>query len=301
MFPQQLRQLSRHLVRQLGMLNNHCGTMPLTPVQVHTLIELEQGPYSVSQMAQYLNVEKSNASRNLAILLNQGLVTTIHHPTDPRGQLSQLTPTGQQLLQQLHHQLDNNNQCILDQLDEDEINHLNKSLLRYSRAITATEQQQGYTIRPITALDNAAMAAVIRNVSVEYGLTGDKGYSVNDPILDNMAHVYQPDNSNYWVIEKDQRILGGGGIAALTEQEDWCELQKMYFLPQLRGKGLARKIAVQALKFARQQGYKGCYLETTAVLKEAIYLYQSLGFIEIPHPMGNTGHASCEMKMIKTF
>ncbi|CEO40351.1 MarR family transcriptional regulator [Photobacterium kishitanii] len=301
MHPQQLRQLSRQLVRQLGMLNNQCGAMALTPVQAHTLIELEQGPCSVSQMAQHLKVDKSNASRNLAMLLNQDLVTTISHPTDRRSQLSQLTSTGQQALRQLHRQLDINSQHILDQLDDDEIVHLGSSLHRYSRALTAVEQQQEYKIRPITAFDNTAIATIIRKVSLEYGLTGDKGYSVNDPILDNMAHVYRPDNCNYWVIEKDQRILGGGGVAALAGQEDWCELQKMYFLPALRGKGLARKIAVQALKFARQQGYKGCYLETTAALKEAIYLYQSLGFVNIPQRMGNTGHDSCEIKMIKTF
>ncbi|PST88167.1 MarR family transcriptional regulator [Photobacterium sp. NCIMB 13483] len=301
MQPQQLRQLSRHLVRQLGMLNNQCGTFALTPVQAHTLIELEQGPCSVNQMAILLKVDKSNASRNLAMLLNQDLITTISHPTDRRSQLSQLTTTGHQVLQQLHHQLNLNSQQILEQLDDDEIQCLAKSLHRYSRAITATEQQQQYNVRSITPLDNAAIATIIRNVSMEYGLTSDKGYGFSDPTLDNMAEIYQPEMNYYWVIEKDHHILGGGGIAALAGQDGWCELQKMYFLPELRGKGFARKIAVQALKFARQQGYKGCYLETTAVLKEAVDLYLSLGFVEIPQRMGNTGHGGCEIKMIKTF
>ncbi len=37
----------------------------------------------------------------------------------------------------------------------------------------------------------------------------------------------------------------------------------MYFLP-LRGQGLAKKLALMALDHAREQGFKRCYLETTA-------------------------------------
>lgn len=37
------------------------------------------------------------------------------------------------------------------------------------------------TVRRITTADNAAIARVIRQVSAEYGLTADKGYTVADP------------------------------------------------------------------------------------------------------------------------
>lgn len=39
------------------------------------------------------------------------------------------------------------------------------------------------SLRRITAQDNAAIAGVIRQVSAEYGLTADKGYTVADPNL----------------------------------------------------------------------------------------------------------------------
>lgn len=38
-------------------------------------------------------------------------------------------------------------------------------------------------VRPITAGDNLAIANVIREVSAEFGLTADKGYTVSDLIL----------------------------------------------------------------------------------------------------------------------
>ncbi|WP_105648561.1 GNAT family N-acetyltransferase [Cronobacter dublinensis] len=157
-------------------------------------------------------------------------------------------------------------------------------------------------MRRMTAADNATVARVIRQVSAEYGLTADKGYTVADPNLDVLYTQYSKPGHAYWVVELDGEVVGGGGIAPLACSEtDLCELQKMYFLPAARGKGLAKKLALQALEFARAQGYRRCYLETTAFLKEAIALYERLGFVHISEPLGCTGHVDCEVRMLKTL
>ncbi|PSW15081.1 GNAT family N-acetyltransferase [Photobacterium sanctipauli] len=296
-----IRAQSRHLVRELGMLDHQCGDLDLTPVQAHALIELEQGPLTVNQMAERLKVDKSNASRTNASLLNAGYVETKADPEDRRKQLSSLTASGQQTLNQLNQGLNQHVSHFLEQLDSDEVAQLENSLRRYTKAISASRQQNDFTLRLLTPQDNAAMAAVVRRVSAEHGLTPDKGYGVSDPTLDCLSDVYGASNTAFWVVEKDHRILGGGGIAALEGEQGVCELQKMYFLPELRGKGFARRIAATALKFARQQGYSACYLETTADLNAAIALYESLGFDHIPHAMGNTGHDACEVRMLKAL
>jgi putative acetyltransferase len=76
---------------------------------------------------------------------------------------------------------------------------------------------------------------------------------------------------------------------------------KDVFLPAIRGKGLAKKLALTALDHAREQGFKRCYLETTAFLKEAIGLYEHLGFEHIDAPLGCTGHVDCEVRMLKSL
>ncbi|MDV5171000.1 bifunctional helix-turn-helix transcriptional regulator/GNAT family N-acetyltransferase [Photobacterium rosenbergii] len=296
-----LRAQSRLLVRELGMLDRQCGSLDITPVQAHALIELEEQPLSVNQLASRLKVDKSNASRTTASLLNAGYLTTQADPEDGRKQLSSLSPQGQALLSNLNHSLNLQVADFMAQLDQDEIANLAQSLQRYTKAIQANKQQEGYQLRLLTPLDNAAMAAVVRRVSAEHGLTADKGYGVADPTLDSLSEVYSEPRSAFWIVEKDNRILGGGGIAPLAGEEGVCELQKMYFLPELRGKGFARRIAATALKYAREQGFKACYLETTASLQSAIKLYQSLGFVRIPHAMGQTGHDACEVRMLKTL
>ncbi|UYU31480.1 GNAT family N-acetyltransferase [Siccibacter colletis] len=157
-------------------------------------------------------------------------------------------------------------------------------------------------LRPLTAHDNPAIARVIRAVSAEFGLTADKGYTVADPNLDALYQLYSQPRHAYWVVEYNGEVVGGGGLAPLACSEPGiCELQKMYFLPAARGKGLARQLALQALDFAREQGFTRCYLETTAFLRQAIALYESLGFDHISAPLGCTGHVDCEVRMLKNL
>ncbi|TKI02985.1 GNAT family N-acetyltransferase [Martelella alba] len=155
-------------------------------------------------------------------------------------------------------------------------------------------------VRPITSADDPAIAAVIRQVSAEFGLTADKGYTVSDPDLDVLSKLYGRPRSAYWVIEYRGQVAGGGGIAPLSgAAADICELQKMYFMPVLRGRGIAHELAVKALTFAQGQGFRRCYLETTASLTRAIALYERLGFTHIKGPMGSTGHVDCEVHMLR--
>ena len=155
------------------------------------------------------------------------------------------------------------------------------------------------TLRRITAADNAAIAAVIRKVSAEYGLTADKGYTVADPNLDELFQVYSQPGAAYWVVEQNGEVVGGGVAPLGCSEPDICELQKMYFLSSARGQGLAKKLALMALEHAREQGFKQCYLETTAFLTEAIRLYEHLGFEHINEALGCTGHVDCEVRMLK--
>ena len=157
-------------------------------------------------------------------------------------------------------------------------------------------------VRPITAADNPLIARVIRDVSAEFGLTADKGYTVSDPNLDRLFELYSEANSAYWIVEHQGKVLGGGGVAPLAcSAADICELQKMYFRPEARGFGLARDLALRAMDYARQQGFRRCYLETTASLTRAIKLYESLGFTLIDSAMGCTGHVDCEVRMLRTL
>ncbi|MFM2583949.1 bifunctional helix-turn-helix transcriptional regulator/GNAT family N-acetyltransferase [Vibrio campbellii] len=297
----QLRHYSRQAVRLLGMLDKQCGDVALTPVQAHALGEIQLQPLTINQLAQQLNVDKSNASRTVTGLIKLGLVESIENPKDKRSQLVALTEQGQQALSQLDQQQNSFFEQLLTQLDDSEQEQLKLGLETYLKGLTKVCQAEEYVLRPLTKADNSQVADVIRKVSAEYGLTADKGYGVADPTLDDMYSVYDQQGAAYWVVEYQGEIVGGGGFAPLAGEPNVCELQKMYFLPQTRGHGLAKRIVALSLQLAKQFGYQQCYLETTECLREAVGLYEKLGFEHLDAPLGQTGHDACEVMMLKTL
>lgn len=154
-------------------------------------------------------------------------------------------------------------------------------------------------IRPIQKKDNIQIAALIRQVLIDLNVP-KVGTAYADPQLDCMFETYSKSNSIYYVIESQDMILGGAGISQLdNEAATICELQKMYFLPEARGLGLGLQMIQKCLQSARDFGYQKCYLETMPYMEAAQQLYKKVGFEYICAPMGNTGHVSCPVWMLK--
>lgn len=149
-------------------------------------------------------------------------------------------------------------------------------------------------IRPIAPADDAAMAAIIRTVMPEFGASGC-GFAINDPEVDWMSRAYAAPRSAYFVAEDaNGRVLGGGGVAPLEGGDaDTCELRKMYFLPDARGRGIGAAMMQRCLDAARVFGFRRCYLETLTGMDAAMRLYERSGFRRIEGPMGATGHGGC--------
>jgi len=173
-----------------------------------------------------------------------------------------------------------------------------------------------FSIRRIVEPDNLEIAKVIRDCLIEFGANGP-GYAWQDPELDEMYQAYQRLDSVFLVVEQlgangARSIVGGGGIAPLAGcdtkdaiedqkrlQEKVCELQKMYFAPSARGKGLGEKILLMLLEEAKSLGFTQCYLETLKRMDAANGLYRKMGFQAVDSPIGNTGHCSCDYWYLK--
>lgn len=158
-----------------------------------------------------------------------------------------------------------------------------------------------YTIREIQPKDNEQLAKVIRAILIEFGVP-KVGTAYEDSALDCMFETYNIPNTIFFVIENKGEIIGGAGIMQLQNSKDnICELQKMYFAPAARGKGLGTKMMNICLDKAKEFGYEKCYLETMPYMESARKLYTRVGFESLISPIGDTGHYSCSMWMLKTL
>lgn len=155
------------------------------------------------------------------------------------------------------------------------------------------------TIRKIRPADNPEMAHVIKSVLTEYK-ADPKTTMLGDPSANTMYENYQKTGAVFFVLENDQKVVGGCGIAPLKGSKNQiCELQRMYLLPQARGKGFGKKLVEICIEQAQKMGYKQIYLETLPQMKPAQSLYKKYGFGFINHSLGNTGHTGCEVWMLR--
>ena len=156
-------------------------------------------------------------------------------------------------------------------------------------------------IRPINESDNKHISVILREVLIEMDIPRI-GSAYEDPEINNMYESYQSNRSIYFVVEENNKILGGAGINQLKNGDvNICELQKMYFHKSIRGRGIGDKMIELCLNFALESNYKKCYIETMPNMVNAQKLYIKKGFKYIDNPLGNTGHTACPVWMLKNL
>ena len=149
-------------------------------------------------------------------------------------------------------------------------------------------------IRPIEEKDNSDLKFIIETVMPEFGANGD-GFAITDPEVQQMYQCYTRAGHCYFVVYDDNGVKGGAGIAPLRGgDQTYCELQKMYFLKELRGLGFGQTLLELCLSRAKQMGYTHCYIETLERMPQAQKLYLKNGFKKISSPLGQTGHFGCD-------
>ena len=159
--------------------------------------------------------------------------------------------------------------------------------------------KNAYHIREIIPSDNLKIAQVIRTVLTELGVP-KVGITYKDAAVDKMFETYNIQKATYFVLIRGTAILGGAGILPLQKAKDIiCELQKMCFLPEVRGKKIGFNMINTCLEAVKEFGFEKCYLETLSWMKGAEKLYTKVGFKTLNNPIGNTEHHRCILWILK--
>jgi putative acetyltransferase len=130
-------------------------------------------------------------------------------------------------------------------------------------------------IRAATNRDVERIKALVFAALYEHGLKPDP--EITDADLDDIEGTYLKTGGTFEVIEDEEgRLLGTVGL--FRADDETCELRKMYFAPELRGRGMGLYILERTIEAARARGFKRMTLETSSVLEKAIRLYTRFGF-----------------------
>ena len=158
----------------------------------------------------------------------------------------------------------------------------------------------GLIIREIRDSDNTELARVIRSVLEEHEVP-QVGTTYADPILDSLYEYYNRPRAGYYVVEQNGIVMGGAGITGLEDHDGECLRAAKNVFSQ-RPQGLVASdpgCCTAVWNWPPIRDMSICYLETMPYMKKAQQLYLKNGFEYLEGPMGNTGHYSCTVWMLK--
>ena len=128
--------------------------------------------------------------------------------------------------------------------------------------------------RPDTADARMLIAELEQHLAPYYPATSRHGYSVEKLIRQGVA---------FFIARVDDVPAGCGGVQFFGTE--YGELKRMFVRPQFRGLGLAKLMLQHLEQHTREHGIQLLRLETGIHQKEAIGLYERMGFQSIP-PFG---------------
>ncbi|SDD96372.1 GNAT family N-acetyltransferase [Niabella drilacis] len=156
-------------------------------------------------------------------------------------------------------------------------------------------------IRPVQEQDDARLATIIRAAFLEFNAP-TRNTVFEDPTTDRLSELFRAGNAVLWVAEQEDNILGCCGIYPTEGLPEHCaELVKFYLSASARGKGVGKALFSKCLESAIALNYKEIYLESLPQFVTAVGMYEKLGFQQLGHPLGNSGHTGCTIWMLKAL
>lgn len=278
----QLRQSSRKLVRELGLLQLNQAQHGKTPQHWHALIEIAKEPrVTISKLGHLLLLSISATSRIVESLIKHGMVES-RDGTDKREKHLTITDRGLQEIQGID---DFSNAKIIgafEFLTPEEQEEIMRAIQKYAGALEKSrllrEQVKIRTMSTSRTL-RRQIISMIENIQVnEFSVPISSG--MNNGILKAEEEYYFNNGYNFWYATDDEgAIIGSIGLKRINPSSG--EIKKFFVDQKYRGKGVAQKLMIMLLKSASKHGFHTLYLGTVDNLQAAHRFYEKQGFDRI--------------------
>lgn len=113
-------------------------------------------------------------------------------------------------------------------------------------------------------------------ITQDESVAGTLSYQHLDDELKNVEEKYGYPSGRMYLLLVDKEIAG---CVALTRNDDnYCEMKRLYVRPEYRGRGLSKILCSRAIEDAKAIGYKYMRLDTFPFMKSALHMYEKFGF-----------------------
>ena len=138
-------------------------------------------------------------------------------------------------------------------------------------------------VRPDAAEVRALYEVFIREA--DGPLAGEPGVDIEAEIAAGPPAELVPPAGALLIARVDGEPAGIGGVRHLDTEV--AEVKSMFVAPAHRGLGLGRALLTGLERIAAEHGCRAVRLDTSDYLAEAIGLYRSAGYVEVPDYNGN--------------
>lgn len=270
---EQVRRFNRTVTRCIGVLNENYLASDRSLGQNRLLWEVGADGCDIRWLRERLNLDSGYVSRLLRALEAGGLVIVEPGKADRRTRVARLTAQGRSELAALNHRSDAVAEAILQPLNDHQRTRLITAMAAVERLLTASTVE----IHARDPSDNAARFC-LQTYYDELAVRYRGGY---DPALSPVAEAeMRPPAGLLLVASLHGEPVGCG---CLLFYPDGVGLVKRMWVAQvLRGLGVGRRMLHELEGEARAAGLRLIRLETNQDLPEAIRLYETSGYREVP-------------------
>lgn len=274
-----IRTLSRRMVRAWGFMGGAFAGTDLSPSSVHALIEIEAGGLTARELGTRLQLEKSSVSRLLGKLVTLGDVKETPDEADGRAKLLSLTAEGRSRVAAIHAFARRQVVEALGRLGAGEERVVLDGLRLYSAAL-----EGGPDVQPVAIVPGYRPGLIARVTDMhmryyarEHGLGQRFETLVAGGLAEFCGRLDNPLNA-VWTAQTGGEIVGSLAIDGEDMGAGIAHLRWFIVADGLRGGGAGKRLLDAALAFADGHGFSETHLSTFAGLDAARHLYETRGF-----------------------
>ena len=271
---EQVRRFNRVVTQRVGALSDHYLARSRALGASRVLWEIGVEGCEVRALRARLSMDSGQLSRLLRSLEAEGLVELVPSPADARIRVARLTRAGLEERRLLDERSDELAGSILGPLDGAQRDQLVAAMRTVERLITASLVQ----IRSIDP-EHPDARRCLRAYVAELNRRSDIPF---DPSNGSTAepHEVRPPAGAFVVAYLDEEAIGCGAVKHRPGGPS--DIKRMWVAESARGLGLGRRLLTTLEQLARDSGATVTRLETNDALVEAIGLYRSAGYEEVP-------------------
>jgi DNA-binding MarR family transcriptional regulator/GNAT superfamily N-acetyltransferase len=271
---ERLRSFNRTVTARVGALDaGYLGRgRPLGESRL--LWEIGPDGCDLRELRRRLGLDSGYLSRLLRSLEAQGLVRAEPSPGDRRVRVASLTRRGLRERERLDRLSDELAWSMLEPLDERQRASLAEAAATVERLLTASLVE--------IAAEDSASADARRCVERYFAEIGERFEGGFDPAISIAAGEddLRPPRGLFLVARLRGKAVGCGALKHRPGAP--TEVKRMWVDPSARGLGLGRRLLRDLERHALAAGTTTLRLETNGALTEAVELYRSSGYEEVP-------------------